>query len=351
MRINLSLQRYALLALVSAALFGAAAPAVKPIAGSLNPVLLAGLLYLGSFLALAPVRALRGKGAPEAPLRSSDRLTLAGAILAGGVVAPVLLVWGLSGLAASAVSLLLAAEAVMTVMIAALAFREHVAPRIWLAAVLILAAGALLGWAPDAALPVSLHALAVLAACALWGLDNNLTSRIALADPYAIAMWKGLAAGLINCAIGLAIAPAVPQASWLGALAIGAIGYGASLVLYVLALRYLGAARTAAHFGTAPFFGAAVSVALLGDPVTPALAAAFALSAAGTWLALTERHEHEHEHEALEHEHRHVHDEHHQHEHRGDEGAEPHSHRHRHAALRHRHTHFPDLHHRHRHRS
>jgi ABC-type Zn2+ transport system substrate-binding protein/surface adhesin len=143
--------------------------------------------------------------------------------------------------------------------------------------------------------------------------------------------------------------PSVPGAAWLAALAVGALGYGASLVLYVLALRHLGAARTAAHFGTAPFFGAGLAVAFLGEPLTGALAAAFALTAAGTWLVLTERHRHEHEHQATEHEHRHVHDSHHQHPHRGDEGPEPHSHRHSHVPMLHRHAHFPDLHHRHRH--
>lgn len=347
--IDFSVQRYALLALASAALFGAAAPALKPIAGALNPILLAGLLYLGSFIGLVAARAIRGHAPGEASLSRRDLPVLAAAIAAGGMVAPVLLVWGLSGLAASAASLLLAAEAVLTMLFAALLFREPVAMRIWLAAIFVLAAGALLAWAPGLSIPVSLHALAVLAACLLWGLDNNLTRRISFADPYAIAMWKGLVAGGVNTGIGLALAPAVPDASWLVALGVGALGYGASLVLYVLALRHLGAARTAAHFGTAPFFGAALAIVLLGEPVTPLLAAAFALTAAGTWLALTERHRHEHEHEAMDHEHRHVHDAHHRHGHRGDEGPEPHSHQHRHEPMRHRHAHFPDLHHRHRH--
>lgn len=347
--IDFSLQRYALLALASAALFGASAPAIKPIAGGLNPFLIAGLLYLGSFLGLIAARAIRGNAAAEARLRRSDLAPLAGAILAGGVVAPVLLVWGLSALAASAASLLLAAEAVLTVLLAALLFREPVAARIWIAALLVLAAGVLLAWRPGSSFPVSLHALAVLAACLLWGLDNNLTGRIALADPYAIALWKGLVAGGVNALIGWVLAPSAPQAAWLAALGIGALGYGASLVLYVVALRHLGTARTAAHFGTAPFFGAALSVALLSEPITPVLAIAFLLSALGTWLALTERHEHEHLHDSMEHEHRHVHDAHHQHAHRGDEGPEPHSHAHRHEPMRHRHAHFPDLHHRHRH--
>jgi drug/metabolite transporter (DMT)-like permease len=347
--IDWSLQRPALLALAAAALFGAATPVLKPITQSLHPVLLAGLLYLGSFLGLAAARIARGRTSGEARLTRAQLGPLAAAIVAGGIAAPVLLVWGLSGLAASAASLLLSAEAVLTVLLAAVLFREPVARRIWAASLLVLLAGALLAWTPHAAVPVSPYAIAVLAACLLWGLDNNLTRGISLADPYAIAMWKGLAAGVVNTAIGLALAPATPQSDWLIALGAGALGYGASLVLYVLAMRHLGAARTAAHFGTAPFFGAALSIALLGEPVTAVLAAAFALTLAGTWLALSERHQHEHRHEALEHEHRHVHDLHHQHVHRGDEGAEPHSHPHRHEQMEHSHPHFPDLHHGHRH--
>ena len=349
LRIDFTFQRHALLALAAAALFGAATPVLKPLADALHPALLAGLLYLGSFLGLTVARIVRGRASGEARLDRSHIGSLAGAVLAGGIAAPVLLVWGLAGLPASAASLLLSSEAVLTVVLAALLFREPVAGRIWAAGVLILGAGAMLAWTPQTTVPVSLHALAVLAACLLWGLDNNFTRRISLADPYAIAMWKGLCAGAVNTAIGLSLAPAGPDGSWLLALGVGAIGYGASLVLYVLAMRHLGAARTAAHFGTAPFFGAALAIVLLGEPVTAALIAAFALTAAGTWLVLTERHEHEHHHEALEHEHRHVRDFHHQHAHQGGEGPEPHAHPHRHEPMEHSHPHFPDLHHGHRH--
>ena len=345
--IDFALQRYALLALASAALFGATAPALKPIAGAMHPVLLAGLLYLGSFMGLFAVRSVRGK-VEEARLQRNDLPALGGAIVAGGMLAPVLLVWGLSGLAASSASLLLASEAVLT-MLVALLFREAVTGRVWVAAVLIFGAAALLAWSPGTRLLLSPHALAVLAACLLWALDNNLTARIALADPFAIAMWKGLAAGAVNTVLGLALAPSAPAMSWAAALVVGAIGYGVSLVLYVLAQRHLGAARTAAHFGTAPFFGAVLAVLLLNEPLSLSLGAAFALTAFGTWVAVSEQHGHEHDHEAMEHEHRHVHDKHHQHAHQGDEGPEPHSHSHSHAPLRHRHAHFPDLHHRHRH--
>lgn len=350
--IDLSTQRYALVALAAAALFGASTPLAKLLQLHIAPNLLAGLLYLGSGAGLALVQLLRraGKRATEAPLQAADYPWLAGAILCGGVAAPLLLMWGLAGASASGVSLLLNLEGILTALIAALAFREAVGGRIWLAACLMLAAGLLLGYDPQAGVGLSLRTLAVAAACALWALDNNLTRRIAAADPVNTAMIKGLAAGSVNIAAALVLGARLPQALPLaGALMLGWLGYGVSLALYILALRHLGSARAASHFSTAPFIGAALSIALLHEPLTAGFAAAFALMLAATWLTLTERHGHAHAHEPLAHEHLHTHDAHHQHAHRGDEGPEPHAHPHRHAPLTHSHPHLPDLHHRHHH--
>ncbi|HET9385620.1 MAG TPA: DMT family transporter, partial [Gemmatimonadales bacterium] len=170
------------------------------------------------------------------------------------------------------------------------------------------------------------------------------------ADPVVTAMTKGLAAGGLNLCLGLALGGTLPAlGAAAGAVALGFVAYGVSLVLFIYALRHLGAARTAAHFSTAPFIGAAIAVPLLGEPVTPVLLAAVGLMAIATWLVLTESHGHEHEHRRLVHSHRHVHDEHHQHAHHGDEGPEPHAHEHVHEPMRHTHPHVPDLHHRHGH--
>jgi drug/metabolite transporter (DMT)-like permease len=195
-------------------------------------------------------------------------------------------------------------------------------------------------------------AFAIAGACLAWGLDNNLTRKLSAADPLQIAMVKGVAAGAVN--LGLALATgnsALPSASLaLGAGCVGLIGYGVSLVLFVLALRHLGTARTSAYFSTAPFIGAALAVAAFGEAVTVQLALAAALMAVGLLLHLAERHEHEHAHPAIEHEHRHAHDEHHRHDHGpADPAGEPHTHRHRHGPIRHKHPHYPDLHHRHGH--
>ena len=350
--IDLTTQRYALIALFAAALFGASTPLAKLLQADIAPGLLAGLLYLGSGIGLALVKlGLRaGRRAPEPKLSRSDVPWLAGAVLCGGVAAPVLLMWGLAGGTASGVSLLLNLEGILTALIAALVFREAVGTRIWVSAFLRLGASLLLGYDAQAQFGVSVHALAVTGACALWALDNNLTRRISAADPVSIAMVKGLAAGAVNTAIALGAGGVLPDALVLGcALLLGWLAFGISLVLYIVALRHLGSARAASHFGTAPFIGAALSIAIVGEPVTAGFAAAFALMVAATALVLTERHAHEHVHDPLRHEHLHTHDAHHQHAHRGDEGAEPHAHAHAHAPLEHSHPHLPDLHHRHTH--
>ena len=350
--IDLATQRYALVALAAAALFGATTPLAKALLAEISPGLLAGLLYLGSGAGLALVQALRGahKRAAEAPLQPTDYPWLAGAVVCGGIAAPLLLMWGLAGARASGVSLLLNLEGILTALIAALVFREAVGGRIWLAAGLMLVAGMLLGYDAQAGFDMSLRTLAVAATCALWALDNNLTRRIAASDPVNIAMIKGLAAGCVNVVAAFALGARVPTALPLtGALLLGWLGYGVSLALYIVALRHLGSARTAAHFSTAPFIGAALAIALLGEPVTPGFVCAFLLMLAATWIALTESHGHAHLHEALAHEHLHTHDAHHQHAHRGNEGPEPHAHAHEHDPLANSHTHLPDLHHRHPH--
>ena len=350
--IDLATQRYALLALAAAALFGASTPLAKLLQADIAPALLAGLLYLGSGAGLALVKlALRlGRHAAEPPLQAGDIPWLAGAVASGGIAAPLLLMWGLAGATASGVSLLLNLEGILTALFAALVFKEAVAGRIWLAACLMLGAGLLLGYDPRAGFGLSLRTLAVIAACALWALDNNLTRRISAADPVNIAMIKGLAAGSVNIAAALAYGASLPAAlPQAGALARGWVSYGISLVLYIVALRHLGSARAAAHFSTAPFIGAALAIGLLGEPMTAGFVTAFLLMLAATWLVLTERHRHAHVHEPLAHEHLHTDDAHHQHAHRGDEGPEPHSHPHRHEPLAHSHPHLPDLHHRHPH--
>jgi drug/metabolite transporter (DMT)-like permease len=264
------------LALSSAFLFGASTPFAKLLLGITDPLLLAGLLYLGSGAGLALVatggRSL-GLGRSEAPLRARDLPWLGATVMFGGIVGPALLMWGLTLTPASAGALLLNTEGLATMAIAWLVFRENVDRRILMGAMAILAGAVVLSW-PEAAATgpqLSWGSVLIVLACVSWGIDNNLTRKLSAADPLQIAMIKGLAAGTVNLALGLARgAPLSGLTTLAAAAAVGFFGYGVSLVLFVLGLRHLGAARTGAYFSTAPFIGAALALPLFGE--TPTLA-------------------------------------------------------------------------------
>ena len=336
-------------ALAAALLFGAGTPFAKALLASIDPWLLAALLYLGSGVGLMLYRWIRHS--PSVQLPPGEWPWLAGAIVSGGIVGPVLLMFGLTGMPASGASLLLNAEGVFTALLAWFAFRENFDRRIALGMLAIVAGAIVLSWPKQMQLAGLWPALAILGACLAWGIDNNLTRKVSLSDATWIASIKGLVAGSINLLLALwlgATLPSIPAIS--AGLLIGLLAYGMSLSLFVVGLRHLGTARTGAYFSVAPFFGAILAIPLLHEPISERLLVAGALMLAGVWLHLTEQHSHEHAHEAFEHDHEHTHDEHHQHAH--DPPVAPgtkHSHPHRHDPLTHTHAHFPDAHHRHTH--
>ncbi|MFZ5541276.1 MAG: DMT family transporter [Pseudomonadota bacterium] len=345
------------LALASALLFGASTPFAKLLVGQMPALWLAALLYLGSGAVLTAWIALRSaRQRFRFGLARGDWGWLAAATFAGGVLGPVLLLTGLAATPANTASLLLNLEGVFTATLAWIVFREHTDRRLVLGMLLIVAGGMTLTWGASVERGSVWPALAIVGACLAWGIDNNLTRKIAGGDASLIAAVKGWVAGGVNAALALAFGLEVPALGASAAAAgVGAIGYGASLVCFVLALRHLGAARTGAYFSIAPFVGALVALPLLGESLAPLAWLAAALMGAGLWLHLTERHEHEHVHEPLTHTHAHRHDMHHAHAH---DSAAPaidpltgeHVHEHAHERLVHSHPHYPDLHHGHSHR-
>jgi drug/metabolite transporter (DMT)-like permease len=344
------------IALASAALFGASTPAAKALLGTTDPAILAGLFYCGAGLGIAILRRLWLARAPDGtvpgpPLGATDWPWLAGVIITGGILGPILLMLGLVRTDAATASLLLTLEGVATALLAWFVFHESFDRRIAVGMACLVSGAVVLAWSGTPTLGPVLGPAAIVGACVAWGVDNNLTRKLSLADPLQIVEIKGLVAGPVNLALGLAMGGMLPDLNAvIIAGAVGFLGYGVSLALFVLALRELGTARTAAYFSTAPFLGAVVAVVLLGDRVSLQLVCAGLLMAAGVWLHLTEDHRHEHLHEPLEHSHTHVHDAHHQHDHGpGDAAGEPHTHWHRHERLRHTHAHTPDMHHTHRH--
>jgi drug/metabolite transporter (DMT)-like permease len=349
--LNILLRRPGVLAALSAALlFGSATPLAKRLLQTVDAWLLAGLLYLGAGLGLLIYR--RIVRSPSVRMSRSEFWWFAAAISAGGIVAPVLLMFGLARTPASAASLLLNAEAAFTALLAWFLFKENFNRRIAFGLALIIVGAAVLSVKNGLRLTDLWASVAILGACMAWGIDNNLTRKVSLNDASWIACIKGLVAGTVNVMLAIGLGARMPSiANVTSAMVIGFLANGVSLTLFVVALRHLGAARTGAYFSVAPFFGAVFAI-FLGDAITPQLIAAAALMAAGVWLHLTESHEHEHSHEPLEHEHEHTHgdDPHHEHEH--DEAVAAgtrHTHRHRHVALRHTHAHFPDSHHQHEH--
>ena len=339
-----------IIGLAAAVLFGLSAPASKGLLDHVGPQMLAGLLYLGAFLAVAPL-ALLGRSRHEAPLRRGDARVLSGLVLSGGIVAPVLLMLGLERVSGVAGSLLLNLEGPLTLLVGVFAFHEYLGGRAWVGAATVFAASAVLAVQGTTGSNDVVGCVLVAAACLGWAVDNNLTQRLSVRDPFQIVAVKTGVAAVVNVGLATARGESVDALGpFLGALALGALAYGVSILLDAYALRMLGAARESAIFATAPFAGALLAVPLLGEAWGASELVAAAMMVAGVVLLVGDRHAHLHAHDPIEHDHRHVHDEHHRHAHApGIDPSEPHSHEHRHESLVHSHPHVSDSHHRHRH--
>jgi drug/metabolite transporter (DMT)-like permease len=335
-------------ALLAAVLFGARTPVAKLLLGDVSPWLLAGLLYCGSGLGLGLIRLIRHS--PPEHLQRQELPPLVGAVLFGGVIGPVLLMLGLSDMPASGASLLLNAEGVFTAVLAWWVFKENFDRRIALGMLAIVAGAVILSVPSGANVGSPWPAVAILGACFAWGLDNNMTRRLALHDATWLACVKGAVAGPVNLLLAFTLGAQLPAPWSVGAaMTVGLLAYGVSLVLFIVGMRHLGTARAGAYFAIAPFFGALLAVAL-GDKVTWPMVLAGILMAIGVWLHLTERHDHRHVHPSAIHAHWHSHDEHHQHDHTESVAAGTrHKHQHHHQPIAHSHDHYPDMDHRHEH--
>ncbi|MCW5624044.1 MAG: DMT family transporter [Burkholderiales bacterium] len=336
-------------ALGAAMLFGASTPIAKLLLGNIDPWMLAALLYLGSGVGLTLFRQLLRHSWPR--LRRDEWIWLAGAIVVGGVIAPVLLMTGLTRMPASGASLLLNAESVFTALLAWIVFKENADRRVVLGMVAIVAGAVVLVWPGELRFGESLPVLAVVGACFAWAVDNNLTRKLALLDATWVTSMKGLCAGIVNLVAALAFGARLPEpAAMAQALMLGFLAYGISLALFVLALRHLGTGRTGAYFSVAPFFGTVLAIPLLSESVDARLISASALMGFGVWLHVTERRRHLHRHATTVHAHEHEHDEHHRHAvHPELPPGASHTHEHTHLPMTHDHEHFPDAHHRHDH--
>lgn len=329
---------------VAAVLFGMSAPAASQLTDDMGAFTLAGLLYLGAALVVVP---FAGRTRPSRTALRASLPNLSVAVVLGGAVGPVLLAVGLGLVPAATASLLLNLELVFTIVVASLVFHEQLGRHVIVGTALVVAACAILTWSgsPD----FRWGALVIAAACLCWAIDNSTTAAIDQINPSHITLAKGVIAGGTNLIIGLLTTstPAITPTLW--AMLVGALGYGASITLWVSGARDLGAARGQLVFATAPFVGALVAWAAFDEPMSTRELLAFGIAVCGVGFVLGGHHEHAHRHQAMSHTHDHEHDEHHQHDHGHPVTAGRHTHHHVHTAVTHRHPHLPDLHHRHEH--
>lgn len=338
------------LGLLSAFLFGLATPAAKILLGELNPFLLAGLLYLGAAIGVSPLVA-REKTLQHIRPEISGRqyLYITGAVLCGGFLGPTLLLFGLKAAHASSVAIWLNMELVATAIIGVFLFDDHLDRNGWFGVILALAAGLVMTVSEGSSGLIA--ALLVTAACFSWGFDNHFTALIDCMTPSQITLIKGIIAGSVNVIIGLSLS--LHSAGFLlvfKALILGAVSYGASIVLYVMAAQQLGATRGQILFSSSPFFGVGLAVILLGEQIQITHIGAICCLSGAIFFSNRVKHDHPHSHHDLTHTHLHNHDdEHHDHEHPPPETKGPHSHAHQHRKITHSHPHYPDIHHRHEH--
>ena len=340
----------------AALLFGLTTPCIKLFLPVYDLLPVAGLLYVGAGLGLGLFEILltsRSQSAlfrPETPIQTADIGLLLGIILTGGILGPILMLFGLQRISAVVGSLLLNLEAPLTILLAVTLFREHLGKREVGAAMFIFAGAGILSYRPETVYGDWLGVISISGACVCWAVDNNLTQSLSLRNPLAVARIKGLSAGGFSLGLSWMLGYEFPDIAVIGMiLVLGFVGYGVSVVLDIYALRILGAAREAAFFATAPFIGALAAVPILGERWSLAEYLAGATMAIGVGVLLREHHTHLHAHTGMEHDHIHAHaDPHHQHDHEG-EVVGSHAHWHRHLPLQHDHGHVSDAHHRHQH--
>ena len=339
---------------VSAALFGISPPLAKLLVQDIPPVALAGLLYLGAFMGLSLYSIIKGVFSDESVrstnLKKGDYPWLFGAVVSGGIIAPICLMLGLSQISGFTTSLLLNLEGIFTAVIAVIFFDEKAGKRLWLALMCMTVAGVFLTWDSSQSKFNFLGPLLVTFAMLCWGIDNNLTRNISTRNPIQITRIKGFVSGLVSISLAYTLGINIQwDVSVLYAMLLGSFSYGISLVFFIKALEGLGSFRTGIFFSLAPFIGAVTSLILLQEWIGWVMFPAIMLTVAGVWLISTEKHLHLHLHQEVVHTHLHNHkDSHHIHEHI-EIVHEPHVHEHKHPEESHIHSHWPDTHHRHEH--
>lgn len=267
---NIKQKKYTatILAILAAALYAINIPISKLLLRNVDATMMAGFLYLGAgfgILIYGLVSKMFGKGDKKEPLtRKELPYTIAMVVL--DIIAPILLMLGITRTNSANVSLLNNFEIVATSLIALIIFKEVISRKLWFAIVLVTIASIILSFEGNGAFTFNKGSLLVLGACVCWGFENNCTKMISNKSSEEIVVIKGIFSGLGSVIIALIIGENIPSIKYiLAVLLLGFIAYGLSINFYIMAQKDLGAAKTSAYYSIAPFLGVAFSMILLGE--------------------------------------------------------------------------------------
>ncbi len=256
------------LAILAAALYAINVPFSKVLMNTVTPAMLAAFLYLGAGVGLliyAVVKKLCGVESTSEPLTKKE-LPYTLAMIALDIIAPILLMVGITKTASANVSLLNNFEIVATTLIALLVFKEAVSKRLWAAIGLITVASIILGFEGRESFVFNEGSLYVLGACLSWGIENNCTRRLSNKSSTEITTIKGCFSGLGSLIVAFIAGESLP--GWREvflAMLLGFVAYGLSIKLYITAQKDLGAAKTSAFYSVAPFLGVFFSFVMLKE--------------------------------------------------------------------------------------
>ncbi len=255
-------------AILAAALYAVNIPISKLLLKHVDATMMAGFLYLGAgigMLIYGLVNKTFHKGTKK-ELLTKKELPYTIAMVLLDILAPILLMCGISRTTSANVSLLNNFEIVATSLIALIIFHEVISKKLWLAIGLVTLASMILSFEGNGAFLFNKGSLFVLGACTCWGFENNCTKMISNKSSEEIVIIKGFFSGIGSLIIALVLGESLPALKWiLSVLALGFVAYGLSINFYIMAQKDLGAAKTSAYYSIAPFLGVAFSMIFLGE--------------------------------------------------------------------------------------
>ncbi len=329
-------------AILAAALYAINVPLSKLLLNYVEPTMMASFLYLGAGLGLLLygfAEKVTGKEINRESLTKQELpYTIAMVVL--DIVAPILLMKGITMTNSANVSLLNNFEIVATSIIALVIFKEVISRRLWIAILLVTIASVILSFEGMGAFEFNGGSLFVLGASLCWGIENNCTKMISNKSSVEIVVIKGTFSGLGSFLFAFIQGERIPAIQWIiCVLVLGFVAYGLSIHFYIMAQKELGAAKTSAYYSIAPFLGVAFSVILLNDRPSVQFYVGLFIMIISTYFMVkdtielqhTHEHEHTHTHEHSHgdviHTHEHVHVHTHIHTHNEDSNKHDHEHK------------------------